>query len=198
MVWTKPAVGSDTKPRLPQTDDNFNQQQLGLQWQWCHNPDNNHWSLTERKGWLTISAQPSPNLKNARNMLTQKTMGFASEATVLMDCRHLTANTFAGLLCIGRTYQGIGICADGIYLEENGGRKVVVAKRPSKIYLRISLDITANRHQFAYSLDGRQFTTVGTPFEMRNGNWKGIRIGLYCYGEDGKAQFDDFKYQILR
>ena len=50
----------------------------------------------------------------------------------------------------------------------------------------------------AYSLDGRQFTTVGTPFEMRSGNWKGIRIGLYCYGEDGKAQFDDFKYQILR
>ena len=48
-----------TKPSLPQTSDDFNDAQLGLQWQWCHNPDNGHWSLTERKGWLTLHAQPS-------------------------------------------------------------------------------------------------------------------------------------------
>lgn len=197
-VWTKPNIKTDAKPHLPQTDDNFDAPQLGLQWQWCHNPDNDHWSLTERKGWLTIHAQPSPDLKNARNMLTQKTMGFESEATVLMDCRNLTAGTFAGLLCIGRDYRGIGVCTDGIYLEENGQRSVVVGKRPAKVYLSIHLDVTANQHQFAYSLDGRQYTPVGTPFKMSSGNWKGIRVGLYCYGNGGKALFDDFKYQVLK
>ncbi len=131
-------------------------------------------------------------------MLTQKTMGFESEATVLMDCRNLTAGTFAGLLCIGRDYRGIGVCTDGIYLEENGQRSVVVGKRPAKVYLSIHLDITANQHQFAYSLDGRQYTPVGTPFKMSSGNWKGIRVGLYCYGNGGKALFDDFKYQVLK
>lgn len=33
---------------------------------------------------------------------------------------------------------------------------------------------------------------------MHAGNWKGFRIGLYCYGEQGKAQFDTFDYEILK
>lgn len=111
-----------TKPSLPQTSDDFNDAQLGLQWQWCHNPDNGHWSLTERKGWLTLHAQSSDNLKNARNMLTQKTMGYQGEATTSLDCRGIKAGTYAGLLCIGREYRGVGVCAEGIYLEENGMR----------------------------------------------------------------------------
>jgi beta-xylosidase len=31
---------------------------LSLQWQWCHNPVDSAWSLTERKGWLTLHALP--------------------------------------------------------------------------------------------------------------------------------------------
>lgn len=33
---------------------------------------------------------------------------------------------------------------------------------------------------------------------MKFGNWKGVRIGLYCYNtlsSDGKAAFDWFKYE---
>ena len=196
-VWTKPAVGGNTLPMLPQTSDDFDGTQLGLQWQWCHNPDDSHWSLTERKGWLTIHAQPSPDLKNARNMLTQKTMGFESEATVLMDCRDLDTAR-AGLLCIGSDFRGIGVNADGIYIEENGQTELVSSKRPTKVFLRITLDVTTNQHRFAYSLDGRRYTPVGEPFMMSKGFWKGFRIGLFCYGEGGTARFDDFSYQIHR
>jgi hypothetical protein len=49
-----------------------------------------------------------------------------------------------------------------------------------------------NEHQFYYSLDGKRFTAVESPFPMRWGYWKGIRVGVYCYGEDGKAEFDFF------
>ena len=38
----------------------------------------------------------------------------------------------------------------------------------------------------------------GEPFEMHCGNWKGVRTGIYCYGSQGKAQFDFFKYDIIR
>ena len=183
---------------LPQTSDDFNNTSLGLQWQWCHNPDNDHWSLSERKGWLTLHTLPSPDLKNARNMLTQKSMGYCGEATTLLDCRGITAGTYAGLLCIGKEYRGIGICADGIYLEDNGQRKVIVHKKPSTVYLRVSLNVITNRHQFSYSLDGKHFLPVGDPFDMHGGNWKGFRIGLYCYGDGGKAQFDAFNYKITR
>ena len=219
-VWTKPAgnqgdrsLDSDGRavdqgpvPLIPTCSDDFNYSPSTLLpphstklkpiWQWCHNPADDYWSLTERKGWLTIHAQPSPDLKNARNMLTQKSMGYCGEATTLMDCRQLTTGTYAGLLCIGREYRGIGICAEGIYLEDNGQREVIVRKKPSKVYLRIALNVITNQNQFYYSLDGKHFTAAGTPFAMHAGNWKGFRIGLYCYGDGGKAQFDYFDYQI--
>ena len=210
-VWQKPGNQGDRSlissasprikrpvPLIPQTSDDFNRERLDLQWQWCHNPDNAHWSLTERKGWLTLHALPSPDLKNARNMLTQKAMGYCGEATTLMDCRQIKNGTYAGLLCIGREYRGIGVCADGIYLEDNGQREVLVHKKPGKVYLRIALNVITNQHQFYYSLDGKRYQPVGAPFEMHNGNWKGFRIGLYCYGEGGTAQFDHFDYQITK
>ena len=196
----KPSVFVATKePSLPKTSDNFNDSRLGLQWQWCHNPANDYWSLTERKGWLTIHALPSPDLKNARNMLTQKTMGYQGQATTVMDCRSIAQGTFAGLLCVGRQYRGIGVSADGIYLENDGQRQVVSSRKPSKVWLRLSLDLhTSHSFQFYYSLDGKHFTAAGTPFHMHSGNWKGVRLGLYCYGQQGKAQFDTFHYDILK
>lgn len=197
-VWTKPNVAANIKVKsmLPQTSDDFNGERLGLQWQWCHNPNNDHWSLTERKGWLTLHAQPSPDLKNARNMLTQKSMGYQGEATTMMDCRNIVDGTSAGLLCMGREYRGIGVSNEGIYLEIEGQHEVVSKKRPSKVWLRISLNVLTNKHQFCYSLDGKHFTSAGAPFEMHDGNWKGFRIGIYCYGNGGKAQFDNFHYKI--
>lgn len=196
-VWQKPTPSVGVRGGfLPQTSDDFNSESLGLQWQWCHNPNNGYWSLTERKGWLTLHALPSPNLKNARNMLTQKSMGYRGEATTLMDCRQIKTGSYAGLLCIGREYRGIGVCGDGIYLEADGQREVIVRKKPSKVYLRVSLNVMTNQHQFFYSLDGKHFTEAGSPFEMHDGNWKGFRIGLFCYGDGGKALFDSFDYQI--
>jgi hypothetical protein len=31
---------------------------------------------------------------------------------------------------------------------------------------------------------------------MHNGHWKGIRVGLFCYGNSGLARFDYFKMEI--
>lgn len=197
MVWTKP-FDTQTEPSLPSTNDDFSSNALGLQWQWCHNPDNDFWSLNERKGWFAIKAQASDNLRNARNMLTQKTMGFVSEATTMLDCKQLGKDAFAGLLCIGRSFRGIGVCRDGICLEKDGERKVLVDKVPSKVWLRVSLDMVTNKHQFSYSTDGKRFSPVGDAFDMRSGFWKGIRIGLFCYGNSGTALFDFFNYDIYR
>lgn len=197
-VWTKPNVSEKSQPTLPQTSDDFNHEDLPLQWQWCHNPDNAHWNLSERKGWLTIHAQPSENLKNARNMLTQKSMGYQGEATTLMDCKHIKGQTYAGLLCIGKEYRGIGVCSEGIFIENNGERQILINKKPAKVYLRVTLNVDTNQHQFSYSLDGKHFMPSGEPFEMHNGNWKGFRVGLFCYGNSGKAQFDKFDYLILQ
>ena len=185
--------------RLPQTSDDFSDSRLGLQWQWCHNPDNDHWSLAQSPGWLTLDAQPSTCLKDARNLLTQKTIGYQGQATTLLSTSDLAPGASAGLLCMGRDFRGIGVCADGIYLECNGQRQVVSPQRPGQVWLRIALDVQlAGQHQFFYSLDGTHYTPAGAPFTMRSGYWKGFRVGLYCYGGQGQAQFDFFHYDITR
>ncbi len=187
-VWQSPLP---SRPTTLQTDDEFDGT-LGLQWQWNHNPHNAYWNLTERKGWLTIHALPADSLKDCHNMLTQKVIGYMSESTTLLT---QTGQCYAGLFCIGRQFRAIGLCQQGVFVEANGQRQIVKAGKYPKLYLRITNDCQQNSHQFAYSTDGQKFTPVGEPFPMRAGYWKGIRVGLFCYGHDGQAQFDYFHSQ---
>ena len=49
---------------------------LPLVWQWNHNPVNEYWSLTERKGFLRVTtSRIDTSFYLARNTLTQRTIG---------------------------------------------------------------------------------------------------------------------------
>ena len=214
-VWKNPHIGTDSHvcPPLKELSDPFDGQQifwvgnrqrnLGLQWQWNHNPDDEAWSLSERRGWLTLKARKAATLKESRNMLTQKTVGYISEATTRIDVSALTEGTHAGLLCTGKQFMGIGIAQRNgqrwLYLENEGQREYISPCRKPLLYLRVNVDSDQNQHHFAYSTDGKHFTPVGNPFPMQMGSWKGTRVGLYCYNTEkpsGKAQFDFFQYDI--
>lgn len=189
-MWKKP-IPSTSAPLL-QTDDDFSGI-LGLQWQWNHNPVDSHWSLTDRKGWLTLKAQPADSLKACRNMLTQKVVGWLSESTTLIES---SGDNFAGLFCSGKLFRAVGLCKDGIYVEAGGQRQLVQKGHFAKVWLRVTNDSQQNRHQFAYSLDGEHFVLAAETFPMRGGYWKGIRTGLFCYGSNGKAHFDSFQQKV--
>lgn len=191
--WQKP-ISSHFSGMTLQVDDDFSDT-LGLQWQWNHNPDDAHWSLAERKGWLTLRALPADSLKACRNMLTQKVVGYQSESTTLMTAK---GDCYAGIFCSGKQFRGVGVCPQGIFVEVNGERQIAVKGSFSQLYLRVRDDCQSNSHQFFYSLDGVSFIPVGDVFSMRSGYWKGIRVGLFCYGKDGKAQFDKFEQVIKK
>ena len=185
--WQKPIPSS--LHFLPQTDDDFNSPTLGLQWQWNHNPVDTHWSLKEREGWLTLKAMPADSLKLCRNMLTQKVVGYQSESTTLLTA---SGNCYAGLFCSGNTFRGVGLCEKGVFVEAHRKRKVVLKGQFAKLWVRVQNDCIANRHQFFYSTDGIHFIKIGDAFPMRSGYWKGIRVGVFCYGKSGNASFDEF------
>jgi beta-xylosidase len=180
-------------PFLPQVDDDFSSPALGLQWQWNHNPVDTHWSLKEKKGWLTLKALPADSLKQCRNMLTQKVVGYQSESTTLLTS---SGDCYAGLFCSGKTFRGIGLCKDGIFVEAQGQREIILKGKFQKLWVRVTNDCQANRHQFSFSTDGLHFTTAGEPFPLRSGYWKGIRVGLFCYGKSGRAAFDEFTQKV--
>ena len=187
-------------PRTLQTNDDFSDS-IGLQWQWNHNPDDSHWSLSEHPGYLTIHAQSADSLKACRNMLTQKVIGYQSESTTLLTA---SGNCYAGLFCSGKLFRGIGICPLGIFIEANGQRQIIDPnvgtnpEIPTPIHFRVTNDCEQNRHQFSYSTNGKDFIPAGDSFPMRGGYWKGIRVGLFCYGTEGKAQFDSFRMDIQK
>ena len=186
--WQKPY--KDSQPVPLATDDDFDGPQLGLQWQWNHNPRDDHWSLNARKGWLTLKAMPANSLKQSHNMLTQKVIGYRSSWTTRLAA---TGRCRAGLFCIGKQFRGIGLCPEGVYVEHGGVTTVVQRGQFKELYLRVENDCEENCHQFYYSTDGKTFTEAGEPFTMRSGYWKGIRVGLFCYGDGGKAEFDYFR-----
>ena len=189
-LWQKPISSLDACSL--QTDDDFTGP-LGLQWQWNHNPVDTHWNLTERKGWLTLKALPADSLKLARNILTQKVIGYQSESTTLVSA---SGNSNAGLFCSGKLFRGIGLCKEGVFIEAHGERQVVKQGKYNQVWLRITNDCIENRHQFYYSTDGEHYEPVGEAFPMRAGYWKGIRVGLFCYGPSGKAAFDFFEQRV--
>ena len=175
---------------LQQSDD-FNGS-LGLQWQWNHNPVDSHWSLTERKGWLTLHALSADSLKQCRNQLTQKVVGYRSMATTLVQQE---GQCYSGLFVSGKLFRGVGLCADGVFVEIGGKHHMIRRGKFAKVYLRVSIDAERNQHQFYYSTDGKRFKKAGESFAMRGGYWKGIRTGLFCYGRDGHAQFDYYRVE---
>ena len=176
------------------TSDDFSDS-IGLQWQWNHNPDDSHWSLNERPGFLTIHAQPADSLKLCRNMLTQKVIGYQSESTTIVEA---TGDCYAGLFCSGKLFTGIGLSKNGVFIEQNGHRTPIQQGTFARLYLKITNDCEQNRHQYFYSTDGETFLPACDPFPMKGGYWKGIRVGLFCYGPDGMAHFDAFRQSILK
>ena len=190
VSWKKPISSNNSQPL--RTDDDFSGP-LGLQWQWNHNPVDTYWNLSARKGWLTLQALPAVDLNACRNMLTQKVVGWQSESTTMVES---SGDNFAGLFCSGKEFRGIGLCKDGIYVESGGQRQLVQKGSFAQVWFRVTNDCQQNRHQFAYSIDGEHFISAGKAFPMRGGYWKGIRTGLFCYGNDGKAQFDYFQQKV--
>ena len=173
--------------------DDFITSSLSPVWQWNHNPVDTHWNLTDRKGWLTLKTMPADSLKQTRNMLTQKVIGYQSESTTLVSA---SGNCYAGLFCSGKLFRGIGLCKEGVFIEAHGERLIVKQGKYNQVWLRITNDCIENRHQFYFSTDGEHYEPAGEAFPMRAGYWKGIRVGLFCYGPSGKAAFDFFEQRV--
>lgn len=202
-VWTKPKSNIST-PSQNGMGGSF------LAWQWNHNPVDSAWSYDERKGRLTFHLLPAENMKQSRNMLTQKTVGYESVATTRIDVSQLHDGDYAGLLCTGNRFMGVGICRENgklsFYLEQDGERIQLSPCKQKAVYLRVEIDSRQNHHQFAISTDGKTFRDVGEPFSLRMGSWKGSRIGLYTYHkevgngskEGGIAHFDNFRYDVTK
>ena len=100
---------------LPTSDD-FSGKELGMQWQWNHNPVPSAWSLTERPGWLRLkTVGVAQELHQAQGMLTQRIFADPNEAstgTIRLDVSHLKAGDRAGICIFQDPYAMICVETD--------------------------------------------------------------------------------------
>ncbi len=180
---------------------------LPLVWQWNHNPDNKLWSLTQRPGFLRLTtARVDANFLNARNTLTQRTIGPECSGTTCLDVSNPKDGDIAGLALLQKQYGLVCVKMEGgtnfvVMVSAKSGLPVEVEKVPllqKTVHLRAECDFKnlADTARFAYSLDGKSWTPIGSPLKMSYTlpHFMGYRFGLLNYATKTAGGFADFDY----
>ncbi|MBC6111729.1 glycoside hydrolase 43 family protein [Pedobacter sp. CCM 8938] len=216
-VFKKPNVGKIYPIETPIESDEFNEQKLGLQWQWQANPQAT-WLFTDAvNGKLKLYTAKTPddakNLWDVPNLLMQKFPAeeFMVTTKVNFKPNPKLENEKTGLVIMGRSYANISIKSkkDGLYLVyglcQNADKgkveneKEVVKLKSANAYLRVRVSLGA-KCQFSYSEDGVSFTNVGDEFQATAGQWIGAKIGLFAIrdtqiNDSGVAEYDWFRVE---
>ncbi|MCU7549725.1 glycoside hydrolase 43 family protein [Chitinophagaceae bacterium LB-8] len=206
VINEKPKVGKTHPITVPATSDEFNASTLGLQWQWNHNPDNEKWSLTERKGYLRLHSSFANDLTMARNTLTQRVQGPASEGTVEIDVSGLKDGNIAGFGIFEKPYAYMAVRKVGnnnCLLMVNNGQVIDSINQftPNKFWIKANATHIGFTATFSYSVDGKKFIPFGNQLKMDLGYaWTANRFALFNYsikkeGVDGYADFNWFRFK---
>lgn len=180
---------------------------LPLVWQWNHNPDNALWSVTQRPGWLRLTAgRLDTSFLLARNTLTQRTIGPTCMATTCMDISHMKDGDMAGFALLQKKYGLVGVSnKEGVksivMIDAGSGTPVEEQRIPltqNLVYYKIECDF-ANRADtavFFYSLDGNNWLRIGATLKMEYTlpHFMGYRFGLFNYATKNTGGFVDIDF----
>ena len=124
-----------------------------------------------------------------------------NEATIKVEIGNMEDGQIAGLCHFAKTYstfgvkQTKGVCI--LFSDNNGDEFPGPRITTNTIWLKSSWGLDGVS-QYAYSLDGKFFIPFGTPYQLTWGNYRGDRIGIFCYNtlrEKGYIDVDWFHYK---
>lgn len=188
----------------PQTSDEFDEAKLGPQWEWNHNPDDAHWSLSARPGYLRLIPGAAEGLLSARNTLTECMQDNAFEFTVRLDLAKMKSGAHAGLSMFEKS-------ASGLELVQTGSeRRLDLFRLPDRTpgpvitqsILQLRVRVEGDQARYSYSLDdGASFQPLGEATPIHFSWWKGSRPALFAYttqaADPGAIDFDWAHYQPI-
>ncbi|MCM1451156.1 MAG: family 43 glycosylhydrolase [Clostridium sp.] len=204
-TWLKPDTKAAIEPHAPyERNENFDGKTLGRVWQWNHNPDDKMWGLD--KGKLKLKTMPAEQLMWARNTLTQRVIGPKSIVTVELNAKNLKDGDVAGLGNINVPCSWVGIVKDGkdktilrcFEQANNDTIDVPVNLADGNVWLRLDGDYDNDRAQYAYSLNGKDFSPIGQVMKLTYQlcTFQGSRASLFAFNHKGAkggyALFDNF------
>lgn len=204
--------------------DDFGNCRKNILWEWNHNPVDSLWSLSERPGWLRLhTVGQADNVFVARNTITQRMEGPACEGIIKVDLSGMKPGDRAGFAAWNGDSGLLTVVDDG------GGSRKLVAQTSSvslgdpnhsvtgvettdiesvpltdnELWLRINADFRpgSDTATFAFSTDGKKWTTIGQPFKMQfdyRRFFMGTRFAIFNYsttGDGGYLDVDNFIYR---
>lgn len=146
----------------------------------------------------------------AKNMLTQRTIGPVCTGSVSMDVSGMKEGDFAGLSLFQRKYGQVGVkVIDGkkyiVMVNGENEKPMEIEKVPleqSVIYFKAECDFRnrADKGYFYYSLDGIRWKAIGNVLKMQYTmpHFMGYRFALFNYATketEGYVDFDYFKIE---
>lgn len=180
---------------------------LPLVWQWNHNPDNNLWSVDQRKGYLRLTTERIDTLfEMARNTLTQRTFGPVCSGSISIDVSNMKDGDFAGLSLLQKKYGLVGVKFKNgdksvVMVSTETGETVEIESVPLKqkiVYLKADCNFTnrTDTANFFYSLNGKVWNPIGAKLKMEYSipHFMGYRFGLFNYATEKTGGFADFDY----
>lgn len=202
VTHMKPRTDAVAPVKVLPTADEFNGDQLGMQWAWNHNPDDSAWSLSKRKGYLRLTTSGiATDLLHARNSLTQRIFGPFSDATAAFDISGMKAGDVAGLAVLQLPYAFIGVrvanAAKFIVMEHGGIRidSVAIGKEP-RVFLKASVNTVKNQAHYYYSFDNKTFIPLGDTLDMQFDlkMFTGNRFTLFNYATTQTGGYVDIDW----
>lgn len=223
-VMDKPVSGRASEGLV--VSDDFGGKRLKTEWQWNHNPMDECWSLTERRGWLRLTAgRVVESIFEAPNTLTQRMEGPRCRGVVAMDLSGMKDGDVAGFAAFngdtgmlavecrdGRKY--ISMRSESVSLADDTKRVTNVAREVQEevelasdlVYLRIDGDFRPGRDiaTFQYSYDNGSWTRLGRDYRMifdYRRFFMGSKFAIFNYATGqtgGHVDVDFFDYIRIR
>jgi len=197
-------------------ENDGNGSNLGLEWQWNHNPDNLNWSLLDRTGYLRLkNGRIAKNINYAKNTLTQRTFGPECSGNTAIDISKMKDGDYAGLAAFENKYGFIGVKMSGttksIVLVSGTSLASTTTDGPApsetviapitqdKVYFKIDFDFKnqTDKVYFYYSLDGSNWKKASdTPVQLSYDTiyFMGVRFGLFNFATKSLNGYVDFDY----
>lgn len=185
------------------TSDDFTSSKMKLEWQWNHNPDNAHWSLTARSGYYRITTSRVDNdIKNARNSLTQMSFGPKCSGRIALDASGMKDGDIAGLAALQDNLGFVAVKKNGTALSivkyKGNSQEASVSISQNRVYLRIDMDFTnkTDKATFFYSLDSTKWNSIGSTLQMQYTltMFMGYRFTLFNYATKSAGGYADFDW----
>ncbi|MDA3853958.1 MAG: glycoside hydrolase 43 family protein [Bacteroidales bacterium] len=175
VSYRKPNVGKEYPITNFPTSDEFDGKDLGMQWGWNHNPNDDKWSL--KKGTLRLETVKIVNsLPEAQNTLTQRPFAHYDQAiptvaTTKLNVENMKDGDIAGLTIFQNPYAYIGVRSKNgkqqLIMVTNGDVVCVEPLKGNEVYLRTIASNSTKEATFEFSYDNINFKPMGNELKMQ-------------------------------